>query len=86
MLGMEEITFSGRRALAFGIAKINLHEAGYSIQPCADNPVPGSADVCLVLDGSLDDAVADLGTVGIAIVGGRTPLFTGRGQGAFRPA
>jgi hypothetical protein len=64
---MEEITFSGRNALAFGRSKINLHEAGHSFQPYADKPTPGSADVCPILDGNLDDAIADLEAAGVPI-------------------
>ena len=64
---MEETTFSGRNALAFGRSKINLHEAGHSFQPYADKPTPGSADVCLILDGNLDDAIADLEAAGVPI-------------------
>ncbi|WP_433505562.1 VOC family protein [Pseudonocardia halophobica] len=67
VLGMEEVTFKGRKALAFGRSKINLHEAGHSFTPYADKPTPGSADVCLILDGSLDDAVADLEAAGVPI-------------------
>lgn len=67
VLGMEEVTFGGRKALAFGRSKINLHEAGHSFQPYADKPTPGSADVCLILEGSLDDAVADLASAGVTI-------------------
>ena len=39
-------------------AKINLHEAGHEIDSKADRSTPGSADVCLLAEDSLDDAVA----------------------------
>lgn len=48
-LGMEEITFgSGRKALAFGQQKLNLHEAGKEFEPKAVHPTPGSIDICLI--------------------------------------
>jgi catechol 2,3-dioxygenase-like lactoylglutathione lyase family enzyme len=48
-LGMEPVTFGdGRRALAFGNSKINLHQAGSEFEPKAARPTPGSADICLI--------------------------------------
>ena len=67
-LGMEHSTFeSGRTALTFGSSKINLHEAARPISPHAELPTPGSADLCLIVDGPLDDVVAHLGGLGVAI-------------------
>jgi catechol 2,3-dioxygenase-like lactoylglutathione lyase family enzyme len=49
VLGMTAVTFAGgRRALAFGAHKINLHRAEQEFAPCARRPPPGSADVCLI--------------------------------------
>ena len=39
-------------------AKINPHEAGHEIDLKADRPRPGSADLCLLVQDSLDDVVA----------------------------
>src|SRR3546814_16573487 len=51
-LGMAAVTFgAGRRALAFGQQKINLHEADREFDPPAikaARPVPGSADLCFL--------------------------------------
>ena len=41
-------------------AKINIRKAGHEIDPKADRPVPGSADLCLLVRDSLDDVVAAL--------------------------
>ena len=42
-LGMEEVVFGeGRKALAFGRQKINLHERGAEIEPKAFAATPGS--------------------------------------------
>ncbi|HEU5028466.1 MAG TPA: VOC family protein [Spirillospora sp.] len=61
VLGMEAVVFgAGRRALAFGTSKINLHEAGREFEPKAARPAPGSADLCLIVAGPLGDVVADL--------------------------
>jgi catechol 2,3-dioxygenase-like lactoylglutathione lyase family enzyme len=61
VLGMEAVTFGeGRRALAFGHSKINLHLAGHEFEPKADHPVPGSADLCLITLDPLDQVIAEL--------------------------
>ena len=53
--------FCNRRlALKFGRQKINIHEAGHEIDPKADKPAPGSADLCLLVEDSLDGVVAAL--------------------------
>jgi catechol 2,3-dioxygenase-like lactoylglutathione lyase family enzyme len=68
VLGMEPVTFGdGRRALAFGPHKINLHLAGHEFEPKAERPAPGSADLCLVVADSLLDVVEHLEACGVAI-------------------
>lgn len=55
VLGMNVVTFAnGRRALAFGEQKINLHQAGREFEPKATRPVAGSADFCLISHVSLE--------------------------------
>ena len=67
-LGMRAERFGdGRLALRFGAQKINLHAAGAEIVPHARLPTAGSADVCLLIDGSLDDAERELREAGVAI-------------------
>jgi catechol 2,3-dioxygenase-like lactoylglutathione lyase family enzyme len=67
-LGMRAETFGdGRLALRFGQQKINLHQAGAEIQPYALHPVPGSADLCFLVEGSLDDVARALADAGVAI-------------------
>ena len=71
VLGMEAVTFGGgRTALTFGRSKINLHQAGHEFEPKAHRATPGSADVCLIVEDSLDDVVAELTATGVAIVEG----------------
>ena len=61
VLGTQVQTFgNGRLALKFGRQKINIHEAGHEIDPKADRPTPGSADLCLLVEDPLDDVVAAL--------------------------
>ena len=73
MLGMERIRFDGRTALRFGTQKINLHEAGREFTPHSRDPRPGSADLCFLIGGTLDDAEAHLRAHGIAIELGPVP-------------
>jgi catechol 2,3-dioxygenase-like lactoylglutathione lyase family enzyme len=81
-LGMRAVTFGeGRRALAFGEEKLNLHEAGREFKPNARVATPGSVDICFRTDVPLDDVVAHLRGEGIAIelgpvakTGARRPL------------
>jgi catechol 2,3-dioxygenase-like lactoylglutathione lyase family enzyme len=70
-LGMDVVTFgAGRKALAFGRQKINLHEAGREFEPKADRPTPGSADLCLIASVPLDRAIAHLQECGVTILEG----------------
>src|ERR1700744_3410862 len=55
VLGMEAITFNGRRALTFGVQKINLHQRGHEFNPKAAHPTPGSADFCLITPTPLEE-------------------------------
>ena len=75
VLGMREVTFgSGRKALAFGQQKINLHAAGQAAEGAGGNvaaiaarPTPGSADVCLIVAEPLQAVVAHLAACGVPV-------------------
>ncbi|MER6513489.1 VOC family protein [Nonomuraea sp. NPDC001636] len=68
VLGMEAVTFGdGRRALAFGQSKINLHEAGHEFEPKAARPVPGSADLCLIAADPVETVMDELAGHGVGI-------------------
>ena len=70
-LGMEPVTFGkGRRALAFGEQKLNLHRAGREFEPKSAHPTPGSSDLCFVTTVPLDMVIAHLRGVGVAIEAG----------------
>ena len=67
-VGMQREEFGGGRlALRFGDQKLNLHQAGAEFQPHAATPLPGTGDLCLLVDGSIEAVVEHLGNVGIAI-------------------
>ncbi len=71
VLGLEAVTFAdGRRALAFGSQKINLHQAGAEYLPHAANPVPGAADFCLLSDVPVMDLAGHLASLGVEIIEG----------------
>lgn len=71
VLGMRAVTFAGgRKALAFGRQKLNLHQAGREFEPKADVPTPGSADLCLITTMPLAQIAAHLAACGVAIVEG----------------
>jgi catechol 2,3-dioxygenase-like lactoylglutathione lyase family enzyme len=82
-LGMEEVTFgAGRKALAFGAQKINLHEAGREFEPKADRPTPGSADLCFLTATPVEAYAAHLQALGLAVIEG--PVMRTGAQGPIR--
>jgi catechol 2,3-dioxygenase-like lactoylglutathione lyase family enzyme len=67
-MGMTPLTFGeGRRALAFGEQKINLHPAKAPLKPHALHPTPGSADLCFITSGQMTDVITHLARAGVAI-------------------
>lgn len=74
VLGMEPVTFAGgRRGLAFGRQKINLHVVGKEFSPRAHRATAGSADLCFIAAVPLDQVIAHLNAEGIAIEHGPVP-------------
>ncbi len=68
VLGMDIVTFGdNRKALRFGDQKINLHKAQEEIQPCADQPTAGSADLCFITDMAISEIVQNLDGLGVNI-------------------
>jgi catechol 2,3-dioxygenase-like lactoylglutathione lyase family enzyme len=71
VMGMEPITFAGgRRGLAFGKQKINLHQSGREYEPKALKPTPGSMDLCFITETPLEDVMARLKEHGVVIAQG----------------
>ncbi|WP_335645092.1 VOC family protein [Magnetospirillum sp. ME-1] len=83
-LGMEVVEFgAGRKALAFGGQKINLHQKGREFEPKALHPTGGSADFCLTTTVPMAEVIAHLNGCGVAIedgpvarTGARAPLVS----------
>jgi catechol 2,3-dioxygenase-like lactoylglutathione lyase family enzyme len=71
VLGMEVVTFAGgRKGLAFGRNKINLHQQGREFEPKADRPTPGSADFCLITETPIAGVIKHLQEANVSIVQG----------------
>ena len=71
VLGMHADTFADNRvALKFGQQKINLHEADNEFEPKAQNATPGSADLCLLTDTDLTQAIKHVQNCKVEIIEG----------------
>lgn len=76
VLGMKLGRFVGgtppvaRQAFSFGNQKINLHVKGREFEPKAHTPVPGALDLCFIVAGALDAAIARLNAMHVQIVEG----------------
>ena len=71
VLGMREVVFAeGRRTLAFGGQKINLHQAGREFEPKAARPAAGSADFCVITLTPLGEVMDRLADGGVEVIQG----------------
>jgi catechol 2,3-dioxygenase-like lactoylglutathione lyase family enzyme len=70
VLGMEAVTSEGRRALAFGLQKINLHQRGHEFSPHAGRPTPGSGDLCFITETPLEEVIGYLKLLSVRIEDG----------------
>ena len=69
ILGMQVITFAeGRKALRFGKQKINLHQQGKEIDPKAQSPTPGSADLCFLTSLPLEEVITHLQSQNVSVL------------------
>lgn len=69
VLGMQVVSFAeGRKALQFGNQKINLHQKGKEIEPKAQHPTPGSADLCFITSLPLERVIAHLHSCHVALL------------------
>jgi catechol 2,3-dioxygenase-like lactoylglutathione lyase family enzyme len=79
-LGMDVVSFGeGRKALAFGTQKINLHRHHREFEPKARQPTPGSGDFCLITSTPLDEVVAHLRRCDVVIEEGPVSRTGARG-------
>ena len=68
ILGITIHTFGDNRtALLIGSQKINLHEKDKSFKPHAKYPTVGSADICFIIQGSMEDMLIHLNQHGISV-------------------
>jgi catechol 2,3-dioxygenase-like lactoylglutathione lyase family enzyme len=80
VLGMDVLIFGdGRKALSFGLQKINLHQYGNELEPKAHNVTPGSADLCFVTSVSLPEVITHVCNCGISLLEGPVPKTGARG-------
>lgn len=71
VLGMDITTFGGnRKALSFGTQKINLHQHNNEFEPKAQQPTPGSADLCFITSIPLHDVLNHLASCNVAVIEG----------------
>lgn len=71
VLGMDIITFgSGRKALSFGVQKINLHQHKKEFELKAQQPTPGSADLCFLTSVPLPEVVSHLTSCNVTVIEG----------------
>jgi catechol 2,3-dioxygenase-like lactoylglutathione lyase family enzyme len=81
VLGMSVTTFGdGRTALRFGQQKINLHAVGRAPGLVADEPTPGSADLCFIAATPLAEVVAHLNACGVPVEAGPGPRAGALGE------
>ena len=78
VLGMRIETFtpadgSTRRALHFGLQKINLHAAAAPYLPHAADARPGSADLCFLTATPLAEWTEHLAAEGVDVIEGPVP-------------
>lgn len=71
VMGMQPISFGdGRRALTFGSMKINLHQQGNEFEPKAQQPTPGSADLCFITSVPLQEVMKHLSSCDVSLIEG----------------
>jgi len=71
VLGMQPVSFgNGRKALAFGSMKINLHQQGKEFEPKAQEPTPGSADLCFITSVPLPEVMKHLAACNVVVIEG----------------
>ena len=71
VLGMTPVSFAeGRHAVHFGAQKINLHEPGRDPRLEARVQLPGTGDLCFIVETPIAEVVRHLEAEGVALVDG----------------
>jgi catechol 2,3-dioxygenase-like lactoylglutathione lyase family enzyme len=69
VLGLDIVTFEdSRKALACGSQRIHLHQVGQELEPKAQHPTPGSADLCFLADISIKKVISHLQQCDVKII------------------
>lgn len=76
----KEVFGNGRVALKFGAQKINLHLKGHEIDPKANAPTPGSADLCFITDTPIDEVLAELQAKSVTLLETKVARTGANGQ------
>ena len=80
VVGARIVELDGRIAYRIGEQQLNVHGPGVRPAIVARVPVaPGNSDICFEWSGSIDDALAHLGSHGVAVEAG--PLTRGGAKG-----
>jgi len=81
VLGMQSEQFGAdkRWALRFGPHKINLHQKGREFEPKAGTALPGTADLCFLVD-DIEGMAEHLAKCGVEILMGPVPRAGARGM------
>ena len=80
VLGMQTVTFGeGRKALVFGVQKLNLHQRGHEFEPKAETPTPGAIDVCFITQVPVAEVIVHLRSCDVAVLEGPVQRTGARG-------
>ena len=82
VLGAEVVRIGERWAYRFGAQQLNVHGPGVHVTEVARLPVqPGNSDLCFEWAGPIEDAVAHLRDLGVAVEVGPVARSGARGSG-----
>ena len=82
VLGAEVVRAGERWAYRFGEQQLNVHGPGVAVTEVARLPVaPGNSDLCFEWPGPIEDALAHLRSVGVAVEVGPVERPGARGSG-----
>ena len=82
VLGAEVVRIGERWAYRFGVQQLNVHGPGVRVTEVARLPVqPGNSDLCFEWAGPIEDAVAHLRDLGVAVEVGPVERSGARGSG-----
>ena len=80
ILGMELDNRNDRYAVKFGNQKINIHRKKAEFLPAAKNVTFGSADICLIAEGKIEDIYEELKEKSVHIELGIVPRTGAMGK------